>query len=556
MVFAAACTGLLLALACWHRLAALAGLTWYLVLLLAPPAVALNYEINVPGVGPVDGAASRFDGLSQFLGIPYAKAPLKDLRWQVPQEHEAWETPRSAKKAGSICLQDGGGSEDCLFLNVYTPTTAWKSQEKLPVMFFIHGGAYQSGAGDDVDGGALAQASNLSAVVVTINYRLNIFGFACSEEIQKRTSDGSCGNFGIQDQRFAMEWVSKHIQSFGGDGSDITIFGESAGGNSVINHLAQPASFHLYKKAIIESGAYDQGAVTFKEASTGYSELLKDTSCRNIACLLALSGKKLVGNGNADGPVVDNVSLSALPTDLISQGKHNKGVPVIVGSNRDEAASSWFSYDLPTTMNEKQFDKHVGPWYGKSKLAKIKELYDKSVYPYPKNLGKYTQWWWTATRLDTDAVPGLGACGARWLAKLLLKGGSSDVHTYLFAHPTQFSVPGIPGTGRGSVIVPHAAELLYVFPFGIGQGDEEQLAAHMSKYWVNFAVTGDPNDAQMPKWPKYALASDMDLRLDIGASGIGGEAHLRKAACDWLELPGQFGQGHDTVSLTAQTIVV
>merc|ERR1711907_417404 len=189
------------------------------------------------------------------------------------------------------------------------------------------------------------------------------------------------------------------------------------------------------------------------------------------------------------GPVIDGVSLTAAPADLISQGKHNKAASVIIGSNRDEDASPWFDY-YPHNMNELVFDVTIGATYGAQNLPKIKQLYNSPVYPYPSNLGDRTQWWWTASRISTDSVPGLGPCGARWLAKSLLKGGTADVYTYLFAHPPQFKNPGIPGTGPGSVIAPHACEIAFVFDAEdqLIQGAEFDLASKMSQYWVNFAV--------------------------------------------------------------------
>lgn len=286
--------------------------------------------------------------------------------------------------------------------------------------------------------------------------------------------------------------------------------------------------------------------------------MLQATGCKNIDCLIALSGKQIAGKGSGSGPVIDQVSLTASPSDLISQGKHNKGASVILGSNRDEDASPWFSSTLPANMNELEFNVIVGAMHS-GKLGEIKKLYDKSVYPYPKDLGHYSQWWWTATRVLTDAVPGLGACGTRWLAKLLVKGGSSNVYTYLFAHPEQFANPGIPGTGPGSVIVPHAAEIEYVFDATdlLTGSDELELGAKVSKYWVNFAVTGNPNDAQLPTWPKYSPDTDKELRIDAGPSGIGAERHLRKAQCDyWEENLGMFPTQFTPPTPTERTIVV
>jgi para-nitrobenzyl esterase len=167
-----------------------------------------------------------------------------------------------------VCIQGShvDAGEDCLFLNVYTPARntiaseqdgSGRSDRALPVMLWIHGGSYVSGASNQYPGEALVAASNGTVVVITINYRLNVFGFLGSKELKTRSPDGTTGNYGIEDQRLAMSWARQHIAAFGGDPEQITIFGESAGGNSVINHLAQSASFPLYQRAIVESGAYE-----------------------------------------------------------------------------------------------------------------------------------------------------------------------------------------------------------------------------------------------------------------------------------------------------------
>ena len=246
----------------------------------------------------------------------------------------------------------------------------------------VHGGAYQTGASNDYDGNALVAASQKQVVVVTINCelpslllschppnahpspaatdRLNVFGFLGSSEVAARTKGGGAGNFGIQDQRAAIAWTKAHIGAFGGDGDDITIFGESAGGNSVINHLAQPASFGLYTKAIIESGAYDFGAEPMSSAQASYAKLLTAAKCSNLDCLVSKTPLEVgTANGQAGaggGPVVDGVSLTDTPVGLIEKKTYNNKVPVIIGSNRDEAAFFTLLEQTPQNMTDTDFD--------------------------------------------------------------------------------------------------------------------------------------------------------------------------------------------------------
>ena len=191
--------------------------------------------------------------------------------------------------------------------------------------------------------------------------RLNVFGFLGSSEVAARTKGGGAGNFGIQDQRAAIAWTKAHIGAFGGDGDDITIFGESAGGNSVINHLAQPASFGLYTKAIIESGAYDLGAEPMASAQASYAKLLTAAKCSDLDCLVAKSPLEVgtaneAGAGAGGGPVVDGVSLTDTPVGLIEKKTYNNKVPVIIGSNRDEAAFFTLLEQTPQNMTDADFD--------------------------------------------------------------------------------------------------------------------------------------------------------------------------------------------------------
>eukprot|EP00937_MAST-01D_sp_MAST-1D-sp2_P004850 g4850.t1 len=455
-------------------------------------ALPAGPTVNVPGLGSVQGAASANESdVFVFMGIPYAKPPVGDLRWRAPQPHGAWGSePLNGTWFGARCMQKAPSSsaipetamsEACLFLNVAVPRGATPASA-LPVMFWIHGGGYQTGESNDYALDALVARSNHSVVVVTINYRLNVFGFLGGRALAARggAAEGH-GNWGIQDQRMAMEWVRAHVGAFGGDADRVTIFGESAGGNSVMNHLAQPASFGLYGSAVIESGAYSSGAVTADQAETGYAAFLKAAGCIDTACLEALDAAAVAKAGAAVAvvagfqPTVDGVSLVKAPRDLIDLGHYNSKARVLIGSNRDEYAF-WAALDPAlwpsgTACGEACFDRNVGRNTDPDVLAQIKAVWNASSgYEYPSDLGPYSAWWWMAVRVITDLVPGLGACGTRSLARMLDRGGSPEVYAYMFEHPTQANPHFIPGTGPGSVAVPHASEIAYVF------GDRNRLA--------------------------------------------------------------------------------
>lgn len=513
-------------------------------------------EVTVSGLGVLRGArASAFQDVAYFKGIPFAKPPTGDLRWKPPQAHGPWDSPRDATSFGAACFQerDLQKSEDCLFLNVAAPASALGSTAALPVMLWIYGGGYQSGSSSEngeptiATPDTLVAASGLSVIVVTVNYRLNIFGFLGSAEIAGSTADNSAGNFGIQDQRMAMAWVKEHIAAFGGNGDSITIFGESAGANSVINHLAQSASFPFYTKAIIQSGTYDEGALSMEKAEEAYQNVLLDTSCPDLACLRALDTATIYAKRNTSGtgPVVDGVELTGTPADLIAQGRHSK-VPVLMGAVRDEMMSPMFN-PHPWEMNEAYFDAVFtaldADRDGPSRLAPAKAIYDPSVYTYPADRGPYSIWAWTLGRMLTDQVPGLGACGVRWLAKSLLAAGTPAVYSYSFDHPPQ-RPSMIPGDGPGSVIAGHACEIAFVFgqTSQLTAGDERKLAADMSAYFVQFAKTGDPNVQGLPAWPAYAAQTDTILRFDVGAEGIRTWQDFRKEACDFWEFVNATGE--------------
>lgn len=176
---------------------------------------------------------------------------------------------------------------------------------------------------------------------------------------------------------------------------------------------------------------------------------------------------------------------------------------------------------------------------GLRNVEKVRKIYDPSTYLYPANMGNYSQAWFTLTRVLTDTVPGLGACGARNFSQIFHKGGSPAVFTYLFGHPTQEKVGGIPGIGPGSVVVPHASEIAYVLAGNDmldGMGEEAKLAFKMSRYWSNFAKNGDPNGDNLPAWPKYGVEGDVVNRLQLPSEGdITKQTELRKEACDFWD---------------------
>ena len=242
-----------------------------------PPSVTL-VTVDIPGLGSVAGLPSpRYAAANRFFAIPYAKPPVGELRWASPQPHGPFaSSPLDATAPGPVCYQPGTMygpfdpamvsppninpplpmDEDCLTLNIAAP--AAEPKQPLPVMVWFHGGGHSNGASSYYPIDALVNASGRGVVVVSLNYRLGVFGFLGSAELAARGGGNGTGNYGIEDQRLALRWVQEHIAAFGGDPTKVTIFGESAGGLSVLTHLATPQSYQpaLYHRAIIESGVY------------------------------------------------------------------------------------------------------------------------------------------------------------------------------------------------------------------------------------------------------------------------------------------------------------
>lgn len=518
---------------------------------------------NVDGLGELRGYASKLKGASQvavFLGIPYGKAPVKERRWRTSEPFGSWSNKigkaRDATRPGAACFQDvqpGAAykltlSEDCLFLNVATPVRMdgrkVPTKNLLPVMVWIHGGAFTHGSGTDpthrIDSLVAHSLTTSPVVVVSLNYRLGVFGFLAGDEMKQRCDGSGNGNFGIQDQRLALKWVRDHIVAFGGDKNLVTIFGDTAGGNSVLNHVALSQSSGLFSHAIIQSGAFDTGAMSMELAQRAYDRIKSALQCDNLECLLAATPEELL-QGMRDlkdnalfwGPVVDGYEVTAPPTQLIARGQHNK-VPIIVGSTRDgasyfrapkfHASKVWLHVLEPLVMPDTNY-------------TALDQLYSPDNYEYPKNKGGISIYWWRLMRELTDRVPGLGPCSVRWFANLLKQGGTPSVYVYFLTHPAQSDLGNLTEyfdvSGPGNVLVPKGAAVLYAFnDIQLLSGEDAALADTISQYWISFAATGHPQGEVT--WPQYDRASRLMLQLDApSGGGVRSRSDIRKRQCDF-----------------------
>jgi para-nitrobenzyl esterase len=471
--------------------------------------------------GQVSGTAAN--GVRAFKGIPFAAPPVGDLRWKAPQPVVAWKGVRAADAFGAPCIQEpypanspyaSSGvtaadppKEDCLYLNVWT---AAATGDKLPVMVWIHGGAWTRGAGSSAtyDGTALAKKG---VVVVTTNYRLGVFGFLAHPELTAESPHHASGNYAILDHVAALKWVQNNIAAFGGDPSRVTIFGESAGSWSVNTVQATPLAKGLFHRAIGESGGQFASTTSLAAAEKAGAAFAKSAGAESLATLRGVPADKILATPFRSGVNVDGYVLPDTVRNLFAQKKQND-VPVLIGSNANEWTTLSNPSQFPKTLDA--YRQRVETQYG----AAVKD-YD-AVYPVKSEAD------------IAEALLGVGrdttfTLEMRTWARLVTASGK-------LAFLYQFTrVPPGPNPAWGAY---HAAEIQYAFnnvasrPWATDV--DRRLADQMSSYWVNFATTGDPNGKGLPKWTPYDQNGEPYLEL---GDAVQTKTHLLKAQLDFLE---------------------
>lgn len=522
-------------------LAALAALA----LIGAAPAWAADAPVIVKTAnGPVQ--ATVRGEMRSYFGIPFAAPPVGELRWKAPAPAAKWTAPIARTKSAGACLQTGPemlgrartDSEDCLYLDVHTPT----GKGPFPVMVWIHGGAFTTG-----DASSYAQAEPLvskGVIVVPIHYRLGAMGFLAHPAL--RDADGSAGNYGMMDQQAALRWVQANISRFGGDAKNVTIFGESAGGFSVLTHLASPLSKGLFERAIIESGAYgvsNQLTQAEMEAKSTIA-LEKAAACPDgaitAACLRGLpealvKGKLMSAYNQAVGGVIPSVDGKVLPRTIqatYAAGTNIK-VPVINGTNENEMLLFVALSELggrfaakPPNFNPADRSFLMTPdGYGLgAKVAAAQQgmaASDLTEKYYPlKRFGDdlALQPSLATGAAGTDST--FSCNGVNVSARIAAQG--SPVWMYEFRDQTAVPLIGAIG-GKYVLSLPqgaaHASELPYLFAMATAAQNAEQkaLSATMATYWTNFARTGNPNGASAPVWGTFKDGAVQ--ALDVASGG-------------------------------------
>jgi para-nitrobenzyl esterase len=458
--------------------------------------------------GPISGATEP--GLHTYLGIPYAAPPVGRLRWRPPQPVRPWTAVRPCLKYGPSCPQAGsngrpvtGTSEDCLYLNVWTP--ALRANQRLPVMVFIHGGSFLMGSGSQplYDGAKLAARG---VIVITINYRLGPFGFFAMRDLSAESGHHVSGNYGLLDQIAALRWVRANIAAFGGDAGNVTVFGESAGGMSIVDLLVSPLAGGLFRRAIVESAPFaDYGVGILATQPLTAQEQLGERVARRLGAgggphrllrLRRVSAAKLLRAAHATmqlyptsgwQPVVDGWVLPGRPVDLIAAGLFQR-VPLLVGTNADES-------------NVALIGRHPGAGAMRAGMLRV---YGP---PAAAVLGLFP------TRSFGDGFAALSAASTviefQAPARYAAARWATAAPTYLY----RFTRAPL-GRVIGAI---HGMELPYVFgtlPLTADRASVDgRLSGAIMGYWTRFAAVGDPNGDGRPHWPEYEALADTCLQL-------------------------------------------
>jgi para-nitrobenzyl esterase len=448
----------------------------FLFLPIALAAAAIPEPVKLDS-GLVSGTSGKSGEVRVFKGIPFAAPPVGASRWKAPQAPAKWDGVRKADQFSPRCIQAQGGpggqpiSEDCLYLNLWTP--AKTAADGLPVMVWTYGGGFTGGAGSlpMYDGEELARRG---AIVITYNYRLGMFGFFSHPELTRESGRNASGNYGMMDMKAVLLWVQKNVAGFGGDPRRVTIMGESAGAIMVAAMVGSPEGKGLFQRAIAESGAYmglRMGKTTTREQAEEAG--LKVAAGASLAELRAKPADEIQKAGRGSGLVVDGWILPQDPAITFREGKQND-VDVLIGSNKDEG--TFFSRGSTADAFQKQ----------------VKERYpgyeDEYLKLYPASSDAEA----TASQFATvrDEVAWHMQLWARQTVK---KGHKAYVYYFTQEPPVAAGQPS-----RGAT---HVAEIAYVFHNAspLWKPEDEMLSQQMAGFWVKFAAVGDPG----PAWPAF-----------------------------------------------------
>src|ERR1017187_3484477 len=486
--------------------------------------------------GTIEGTGPQTSGLREFKGIPFAQPPIGSLRWSPPQPVKKWSGVRPATAFGPRCMQQSlfgdmnfrsnGMSEDCLYLNVWTP--AKSAGERLPVLVYFFGGGFVAGDGSEprYDGASMARKG---IVAITVNYRLGVFGFLAHPDLTRESAHHASGNYTLLDQSAALVWVRENIAAFGGDPRKITIAGESAGSVAVSAQMASPLSRDLISGAIGESGSIMGAlpAVPLADAEEQGRKFAASlgadiAALRAMTAALPLEAAAKPGTPRF-GPTIDGYFFPESPLAIFTAGKQAH-VPLLAGWNSEEMnARAVFSRDEP---NRENFEKAVGRLYGADAAAVLKEY----------AAGTNEEALQSATDLAGDRFIAFSTW--KWI-ELSGKTGGKPVYRYYYSRPRPPMTPEmgnataglaggvIKGTGPAATPAPPARGAVHSSEIEYAMGnldtnkvyqwtaEDHKVSSVMQDYFANFIRTGNPNGVGSPEWHATSDGALPVMRIDV-----------------------------------------
>ena len=499
------------------RLTALAGM---LATLCTSSALA-DDRVKIES-GVVEGVAAASPGVRVFRGIPFAAPPVGPLRWKAPQPVKAWKGVRKAGEFGPRCMQspvfsdmifrdqpDKPMSEDCLYLNVWTP--AKSARDGLAVMVWFYGGGFQAGSSSEprYDGENFATKG---IIVVSVNYRLGIFGFLSHPALTKESREHASGNYGLMDQIAGLRWVKKNIAAFGGDPDKVTIAGESAGSLSVSALMASPLAKGLFRGAIGESGAFfgrppaGSAMQALSETEKTGTKFAESIGAKDLAALRTKTAEELLAGAQKDPsvrfwPSVDGYVLPKDVATIFAEG-HQSHVPLLAGWNAEEA--SWavvYAKEKPTAQ---AFPEQLRTRFN-DRAAEVLKLYPATSDEEARK---------SAIDLASDLF--ITYITWEWL-EMQNKTGQAAVYGYVFDRtPPVAPDTMVNGVSPRKLGARHACEIEYVFGALKSQPNpwepaDFKISDSMASYWANFTKAGDPNGPGLAKWPVYDGADNFSM---------------------------------------------
>lgn len=464
--------------------------------------------------GLLQGTTDPATGIHEFKGVPYAQPPIGPLRWREPQPVMKWTGVRPAKDfgpcaeqirpSGDLKIRAVQASEDCLYLNVWTPTE--NSHARLPVLVYFYGGGFSVGDGSEprYDGESMAERG---IVAVTVNYRLGIFGFFAHPELTAESAHHSSGNYGLLDQAAALKWVHDNIRAFGGDPKKVTIAGESAGSFSVSAQMATPISRGLFIRAIGESGSLLNGhpLPTLSEAESNGTAFESLEGAHSLAELRAIPADKLLKDSNAAGAphfwvIVDGYFFPEQPSDIYAAGKQAH-VPLLVGGNNQELwPDTMLHGQAVTAANYEAVVRQRYPGFADQVLALYPDKTPDQTFQSAADVASdgwisFSTWTWGAVHAKTSGEP---------------------VYRYLFSRAR----PGESGAYHTSEIE-YALGNLATNKVYAWKPEDYTVSATMESYFANFIKTGNPNGPGLPNWPPaYGGPTLQVMDIDVASHSM------------------------------------